>query len=88
MVLLNELRALFPDLPIEQSLYTESLTPKTVKRYTHHFNGSIYGNQTKSFDGHTPVKGLFVIGNDQGGIGIMGTLTSGIIVSNYQIILR
>jgi len=87
-VLLGELKRLFPNLELNAATFTESLTPHTVKRYTHHANGSIYGGQKKTFDGSTPVKNLFIVGNDQGGIGIMGTLTSGIVVANYQIILR
>ncbi|MBC2594752.1 NAD(P)/FAD-dependent oxidoreductase [Ruficoccus amylovorans] len=85
--MLGELTARFPGLLDEPAAHHESLTPKTVVHYTSHLNGGIYGGSVKSFDGGTPLPGLFVIGNDQAGIGIMGALTSGVIVANYKIIL-
>lgn len=86
--MLAELKALFPALDVAQATYAESLTPQTVTRYTSHLNGAIYGGRQKTFDGQTAIENLFIVGNDQGGIGIMGTLTSGIVVSNYQVILK
>ncbi|MDP0497102.1 MAG: FAD-dependent oxidoreductase [Verrucomicrobiota bacterium JB024] len=85
--MLAELTARFPGLLDEPVTHHESLTPKTVVDYTSHLNGGIYGGCVKSFDGGTPVGGLFVIGNDQAGIGIMGALTSGVIVANYKVVL-
>lgn len=87
-LLLEELEKLFPGLQTSEANFTESLTPRTVTHYTSHIRGTIYGGQKKTFDGTTPVENLFIVGNDQGGIGIMGALTSGIVVSNYQIILK
>ena len=86
--MLEELFSLYPGLRSAPSDYRESLTPNTVTRYTSHFNGAIYGSETKFFDGCTPVKNLTVIGNDQAGIGIVGALTSGVVTSNFQIILK
>ncbi len=85
--MLSELTQRFPGLLDEPVAHHESLTPKTVVDYTSHLNGGIYGGSVKSFDGSTPMEGLFVVGNDQGGIGIMGALTSGVIVANYKVVL-
>ncbi|MEM8550325.1 MAG: hypothetical protein AAGF10_05995, partial [Verrucomicrobiota bacterium] len=86
--MLKELTRLFPDILDEPAEHHESLTPRTVVHYTSHLNGGIYGGVEKRFDGSSPLAGLSIIGNDQGGIGIMGALTSGVIVANYQVILR
>ncbi|QYY36032.1 FAD-dependent oxidoreductase [Ruficoccus sp. ZRK36] len=85
--MLNELTKRFPALLDEPVLHHESLSPKTVVDYTSHLNGGIYGGSVKTFDGSTPIQGLYAIGNDQAGIGIMGALTSGVIVANYKVVL-
>jgi phytoene dehydrogenase-like protein len=77
----------YPDLAAASPTVTDAFTPTTVMRYTGHPNGSIYGGETKSFDGRSELKNLFIVGNDQGGIGIMGALTSGVIIVNYNILL-
>jgi len=86
--MLNLLLQRYPGLRDFPAEHCESLTPRTVVTYTRHHNGGIYGGSEKTFDGTTPVENLFVVGNDQGGIGIMGALTSGVIVSNFQVILK
>lgn len=85
--MLQELTRLFPELLDYPAEHHESMTPRTVMEYTSHFNGGIYGGPIKAFDGSTGIRGLAIIGNDQGGIGIMGALTSGVVVANYQVIL-
>ncbi|MDY6854750.1 MAG: FAD-dependent oxidoreductase [Thermodesulfobacteriota bacterium] len=77
----------YPSLIEANQIYTDSFSPKTINRFTSHINGAIYGSKAKSFSGKTGYSNLFIIGNDQGGIGIMGALISGIIVSNYNVIL-
>lgn len=85
--LLEFTKSFYPGLNQQKILQFDSFSPLTIKRYTAHANGTLYGGSEKFFDGRTPVENLFLIGNDQGGIGIMGALTSGILVSNYNIIL-
>ena len=60
----------------------DMFTPLTVERYTGRVNGAIYGASDKSYDGVTPYKNLFVCGADQGMVGIVGALVSGIVIAN------
>ena len=64
----------------------DTFTPTTVVRYTGHDQGAVYGAPEKHYDGRTPLENVFICGADQGYVGIVGTLTSGIQIAN--IILR
>jgi phytoene dehydrogenase-like protein len=64
----------------------DTFTPKTIKRFTSHENGTLYGSPTKSRDGSTKYKNLFLAGTDQGYIGIVGAMLGGIAVANNQIL--
>ncbi len=77
----------YPELANVRPVVEDSFTPLTVEHYTRHPGGTIYGGAQKTFDGRTPVKNLFIIGNDQGGMGIMGALTSGVLVTNFNLLL-
>jgi phytoene dehydrogenase-like protein len=61
---------------------TDMFTPTTVVRYTGHDNGAIYGAPEKQLDGRTHLENLFVCGTDQGLVGIIGSITSGIAMAN------
>jgi phytoene dehydrogenase-like protein len=61
---------------------TDMFTPTTIVRYTGHDNGAVYGAPDKQFDGRTHVENLFVCGTDQGFVGIIGSITSGIAMAN------
>jgi len=77
----------YPGLVEAEPVIEDTFTPLTIRRYTSHINGTLYGGEEKAFDGKTPIRNLLVIGNDQGGIGIMGALTSGILVANYSVLV-
>jgi hypothetical protein len=62
----------------------DMFTPRTVTRYTGHINGTVYGSPEKHKDGRTPVENLFVCGTDQGFLGIVGSLLSGISMANLH----
>jgi phytoene dehydrogenase-like protein len=62
----------------------DMFSPKTIRRFTGHDNGAVYGTPAKHLDGRTPIKNLFVCGNDQGMVGIVGTLISGISMANQH----
>jgi phytoene dehydrogenase-like protein len=64
--------------------FTDVFSPTTIERYTWHLNGTVYGSIDKSRDGRTPVEGLFVIGTDQGFLGIVGSILSGISMANLH----
>jgi phytoene dehydrogenase-like protein len=61
---------------------TDMFTPTTIVRYSGHDNGAVYGAPEKQFDGHTHLKNLFICGTDQGFVGIIGSITSGIAMAN------
>ena len=61
---------------------TDMFTPTTVVRFTGHENGAIYGAPEKQLDGRTHLENLFVCGTDQGFVGIIGAITSGIGMAN------
>ncbi len=65
---------------------TDLFTPRTIERFTGHTGGAVYGDPQKHRDGTTPVKNLFLCGNDQGLVGIVGTLLSGIGVANRHLL--
>jgi phytoene dehydrogenase-like protein len=61
---------------------TDMFTPTTVVHFTGHDNGAVYGAPDKKLDGTTHLDNLFVCGTDQGFVGIIGTITSGIAMAN------
>jgi len=63
---------------------TDMFTPTTIRRFTWHDNGAVYGAPKKQFDGKTHIDNLFVCGTDQGFVGIIGTIISGISMANQH----
>ena len=63
-------------------LDSDVFTPKTITRFTGHPNGAVYGSATKLRDGRTGLEGLHVIGTDQGYLGIVGAMLSGVSIAN------
>ena len=61
---------------------TDFFTPRTIRRFTWHENGAVYGAPNKQLDGCTPIKNLFICGTDQGYVGIVGSIFSGIAMAN------
>ncbi|MBD67131.1 MAG: phytoene dehydrogenase [Halobacteriovoraceae bacterium] len=59
-------------------------SPTTIKKYTSHFEGTVYGSPKKTRDGKSDYKNLFIIGTDQGFLGIVGSLLSGISMANFH----
>jgi phytoene dehydrogenase-like protein len=64
----------------------DTFTPRTIKKYTGHVNGALYGSPQKRRDGATAYENLFLAGTDQGYIGIVGAMLGGIAVANNQIL--
>ncbi len=62
--------------------FSDLFTPITIKRYTGHDNGAVYGAPHKRRLALTPYENLYLIGSDQGFLGIVGALLSGITVAN------
>ncbi len=64
----------------------DTFTPTTIERYTGHFGGTVYGSPDKSRDGTTPYQNLYLCGTDQGFLGIVGSLLSGISMANLHVL--
>jgi phytoene dehydrogenase-like protein len=63
-------------------LFEDTFSPLTIEKYTWHHNGAVYGSVDKTRDGRTQIKNLFIIGTDQGFLGIVGAMLSGISMAN------
>jgi phytoene dehydrogenase-like protein len=63
---------------------TDLFTPTTIKRFTWHDNGAVYGAPDKQLDGTTHLKNVFLCGTDQGYVGIIGAMMSGISMANLH----
>jgi phytoene dehydrogenase-like protein len=67
-------------------VYENSFTPVTIERYTSKIGGAIYGNPTKTKDGNIGFNNLFIAGTDQGFLGIIGSMLSGVSIVNQHIL--
>jgi len=65
---------------------TDTYTPMTIRRFTGHINGAVYGAARKVYDGTTHLGNLFLCGTDQGFVGIVGALLSGITMANRHLL--
>ncbi|MGC1274603.1 MAG: NAD(P)/FAD-dependent oxidoreductase [Planctomycetaceae bacterium] len=61
-------------------------TPRTITRFTGHTNGCVYGAPRKWRDGRTPLDNLFLCGTDQGYLGIVGAMLSGVSMANAHLL--
>jgi phytoene dehydrogenase-like protein len=68
--------------PRPHEVYRDSFTPRTIERFTGKLGGAVYGAVSKRLDGSTPLADLFLIGTDQGLLGVTGTMLSGISMAN------
>ena len=67
-------------------IYENSFTPVTIERYTSKIEGAIYGNPNKIKDGNIGFTNLFLAGTDQGFLGIIGSMLSGVSIVNQHIL--
>jgi phytoene dehydrogenase-like protein len=67
---------------------TDMFTPLTISRFTGHFGGAIYGAPLKSRQGLTSLENVHLCGTDQGFLGIIGAMLSGISMANYHILQK
>jgi len=84
--------SLFPAADVSavenDTIATDMFTPLTVKRFTGHTGGAIYGSPVKYPDGKTELENLILCGTDQGFLGITGAMMSGIMMANQHVITR
>jgi phytoene dehydrogenase-like protein len=65
---------------------SDMFTPRTVRKYTGHLNGAIYGAPDKIKDGRTHLENVYLAGTDQGFLGIIGAMLSGISMANLHVL--
>ncbi len=65
---------------------TDMFTPRTITKFTSHLNGAVYGAPKKVRDGRTHLDNLFICGTDQGFLGIIGSMLSGISMANLHLL--
>lgn len=68
--------------PRPHSVAHDMFTPRTIRHYTGHWNGTVYGSPAKRRDGASGVKNVHLIGTDQGLLGIVGSILSGVSMAN------
>jgi phytoene dehydrogenase-like protein len=69
-------------------VFTDSFTPKTIHRFTDRINGAVYGTPNKIKTGRTHLDNLFICGTDQGFLGIVGAMLSGISMANLHVLQK
>lgn len=74
--------------PRPHSIAKDMFTPRTIRHYTGHFGGTVYGSPTKRRDGESGIVNLHLIGTDQGLLGIVGALLSGVTMANRHVLAR
>ncbi|MBW8781412.1 MAG: NAD(P)/FAD-dependent oxidoreductase [Verrucomicrobia bacterium] len=65
---------------------TDMFTPRTITKFTGHTGGAIYGSPVKLRDGRTALANLYLAGTDQGFLGIVGAMLSGISMANFHVL--
>ena len=70
------------------SVFVDGFTPRTIQKFTGHLGGAVYGSPNKQRSGLTSVGGLFLCGTDQGYLGIVGAMLSGIAMANQHGLTR
>jgi len=81
------IQRLFPQFSAHLN-YSDVFTPRTIMRYTGHIKGAVYGSTQKVRDGRTVIKNLFICGTDQGFLGIVGAMLSGISMANLHCLMN
>jgi len=84
---LELIKKLFPQFEARLN-YSDVFTPRTITRYTGHLKGAVYGTTQKVRDGRTAIRNLFICGTDQGFLGIVGAMLSGISMANLHCLMN
>ncbi|MBC2601675.1 phytoene desaturase family protein [Puniceicoccus vermicola] len=72
--------------PTHSLVGRDMFTPLTVEKFTGHLGGAVYGSSQKAKDGRTDFENLYLCGTDQGFLGIVGAMLSGISIANRYVV--
>jgi phytoene dehydrogenase-like protein len=75
-----------PVSPEAALVATDMFTPRTITKFTGHFGGAVYGSPVKNRRGRTALANLYLCGTDQGFLGIVGAMLSGISMANLHVL--
>jgi len=84
---LREVVEFVPDFR-DSIVFTDIFTPKTIYSFTGRINGAVYGTPNKTKTGKTHLDNLFICGTDQGFLGIVGAMLSGISMANLHVLQK
>ena len=84
---LKEVVKFVPDFR-DSIVFTDIFTPKTIHKFTGRINGAVYGTPNKTKTGRTHLDNLFICGTDQGFLGIVGAILSGISIANLHVLQK
>lgn len=70
-------------LAIQSStIATDMYTPRTIEHYTGKLGGAVYGSPQKKSNGGDLCENVLLCGTDQGYLGIVGSMLSGVMMAN------
>ena len=69
-------------------VFQDSFTPTTIKHFTGKIDGAVYGSPQKKANGNIGFDNLFIAGTDQGFLGIVGSMLSGVSMVNQNILTK
>lgn len=69
----------------DRAIFHDSFTPVTINRFSRRPGGAIYGSPEKHWDGDLGVEGLLLAGTDQGLVGVVGAMISGVNIANRML---
>ena len=75
-----------PDALANATVATDMFTPRTITKFTGHFGGAIYGSPQKHRQGRTALSNVYLCGTDQGFLGVVGAMLSGISMANFHVL--
>jgi phytoene dehydrogenase-like protein len=73
---------------VRATVATDMFTPRTVTKFTGRMQGAIYGSAVKEPRGRTALANVHLCGTDQGLLGIIGAMTSGIMIANRNVLQK
>lgn len=72
----------------EVTVAQDVFTPRTIEKFTGHLAGCVYGSPAKHRQGKTGLDNLYLCGTDQGYLGIVGAMLSGISMANLHVLQK
>ena len=71
----------------QATVFRDMFTPRTIRKFTGHLGGAVYGSPGKLRSGRTDYNNLYLAGTDQGFLGIVGAMLSGVSMANRHVLM-